>query len=166
MLRRDDTGASALFRVFSLWNCPYRMTGSAPKSGQAAGPFTGDAPGPRSWRTDMTPHTLHILWTNDNPVTAENMVFMYATNSLRKKWWENVHIIIWGVNAKLVVESEKLQELIRIFQAEGGQVSACKRCAENLGVLEKLEAIGDIDILYIGEQFTKILKSGETVLSV
>ena len=114
----------------------------------------------------MDADTLHILWTNDNPVTAENMVFMYATNSLRLKWWEHVHIIVWGANAKLLVESERLQELVRAFQARGGHVSACKRCAENLGVLEKLEAIPDIEVLYIGEEFTRILKSGEKVLSV
>lgn len=114
----------------------------------------------------MDADTLHILWTNDNPVTAENMVFMYAINSLRKKWWENVHIIVWGQNAKNLVESEKLKELVRVFQEEGGHVSACKRCAENLGVLEQVEAIPGIEVLYIGESFTKILKSGEQVLTV
>ena len=114
----------------------------------------------------MNSDTLHILWTNDNPVTAENMVFMYATNSLRLQWWKNVHIIIWGATIKLLVEDEKIQNLIRLFQEQGGNVSACKRCAENLNLLRELEAIPDIDVLYIGESFTKILKDGEKVLSI
>ena len=114
----------------------------------------------------MESGTLHILWTSDNLVTAENMVFMYATNSLRRKWWESVHIILWGSSIKLLLENEKLQELLRIFQECGGHVSACKRCAENLGMLEALEAIPGVDVLYIGESFTEILKSGEKVLSV
>lgn len=114
----------------------------------------------------MESDTLHILWTNDNPVTVENMVFMYATNSLRRRWWKNVHIIAWGASAKLLAENAKIRELVRVFQEEGGHVSACKRCAENLGVLEELEAIPGLEVLYIGEPFTGILKSGEKVLCV
>lgn len=114
----------------------------------------------------MNSETLHILWTNDNLATAENMVFMYAINSLRKKWWENAHVIVWGATTTLVVENERIQELIREFQEAGGHVSACKRCAENLGVLDRLEAIPGIEVLYVGEAFTRILKSGEKVLSV
>ena len=33
-------------------------------------------------------------------------------------------------------------------------------------MLEALEAIPGVDVLYIGESFTEILKSGEKVLSV
>ena len=29
---------------------------------------------------------LYILWTNADPVTAEQMVFMYAVNALRFAW--------------------------------------------------------------------------------
>ena len=45
---------------------------------------------------------LYILWTNDNVITAENMVFMYATNALVHGWWEEVTLIILGAAAKLV----------------------------------------------------------------
>lgn len=114
----------------------------------------------------MNANVLHILWTNADPVTAELMVFMYATNSLRNKWWSEVHLIIWGATTRLVVENAAMRELIRLFQEAGGSVSACKRCAERLGVLEELERIPDIDVLYIGEPFTRILKNGETVITV
>ena len=114
----------------------------------------------------MDADTLHILWTNDNPVTAENMGFMYASNSRRRKWWGHGHIIVWGANAKLLVEDERLRELVRVFQELGGHVSACKRCAENLGVLEELEALPGVEVLYIGEELTRILKSGEKILSI
>ena len=114
----------------------------------------------------MEQNTLHILWTNDNPVTAELMVFMYATNALRNNWWENVHIIIWGATTKLVCEDENIRESVRLFQEAGGHVSACKRCAEKLGVLETLESIPGIDILYIGQSFTHIIKSGEKLITI
>ncbi len=37
---------------------------------------------------------LYILWTNDNPITAEQMVFMYTINSLKYSWWDRVTLII------------------------------------------------------------------------
>ena len=114
----------------------------------------------------MDENTLHILWTNDNPITAEFMVFMYATNALRHKWWDTVHIIVWGATARLLCENESMRGQLRLFQEAGGHVSACRRCAEKLGVLEQLEAIPDIDIVYIGQEFTRILKSGEKCITI
>ncbi len=53
---------------------------------------------------------LYVLWTNANSITAENMVFMYATNSLFHGWWEEVTLIIWGAPTKLVAENEHIQD--------------------------------------------------------
>ena len=36
--------------------------------------------------SEVTDRHLHILWTNGDPVTAEHMVMMYATNSLLNDW--------------------------------------------------------------------------------
>ena len=110
--------------------------------------------------------TLHILWINDNPVTAEHMVFMYATNSLLKGWWEHVHLIVWGATTKLLCENEAMQKLVRRFIDEGGQVSACKRCAENLHVLDKLESIEGVKVYYIGERFSEIVKGTEKLITL
>jgi len=114
----------------------------------------------------MTEDTLHILWVNDNPLTVEHMIFMYATNSLRNNWWDDVHIIAWGAATKLLCENKAVQEMVRIFQEAGGHISACKRCAEKLGVLDTLESIPGVDVLYIGKNFTEIVKSGEKVISI
>ena len=43
---------------------------------------------------------LYVLWTNDNPITAEKMVFRYAVNSLKRNWWEKVTLIVWGASTK------------------------------------------------------------------
>ena len=72
-----------------------------------------------------------------------------------------------GATAKLICEDASLQELLKKFHDAGGHVSACRRCAENLNVLEKIEAIEGIDeVYYSGESFTKILKDGEKMLTV
>ncbi len=110
--------------------------------------------------------TLHILWTNDNILTAEFMVFMYATNSLRKKFWEEVHILVWGATTKLLAENAQIQELVKTFIAEGGSISACRACAEKLDKVAELEAIEGLDLFYVGEHFTKIIKDGEKLLTI
>ncbi|MCL2790803.1 MAG: DsrE family protein [Desulfobulbus sp.] len=114
----------------------------------------------------MEHSTLHILWLNDNPSTAEHMVFMYATNALLQGWWENVHLIVWGATTKLLCESADMQRLVQRFLDEGGQVSACKRCAENLNVLDKLKTIKGIKVYYIGERFSEIIKGTEKLITL
>jgi len=82
---------------------------------------------------------LYILWTNDNPITAEKMVFMYTVNSLIHGWWEKVTLIIWGATAKLVSEDVKMQEKVKEALDAGVHITACKACADQLGVTEILE---------------------------
>ena len=109
--------------------------------------------------------TLYILWTNDNVVTAEKMVFMYAINSLRHGWWENVTLVVWGATAKLIAENGRIQALIAEAQENGVYVKACKACADQLGVSEILEAHG-IDVEYLGILLTNVLKNDEKLITV
>lgn len=109
--------------------------------------------------------TLNILWTNDNVLTAEKMVFMYALVAKRRNLWDEVRIIIWGATTKLVAESTLIQELIEEAILEGIDVSACRSCADQLGVTEVLEGL-DIDVLYQAEPFTQILKDDEKLITI
>ena len=108
---------------------------------------------------------LFILWTNDNILTSEKMVFMYAHNALLKKWWEKLTIIVWGATAGLAAENEAVREKLKEMMNDGVKVSACKACAEQIGVAEKLEELG-IEVKYWGEPLTEILKSNGNLLSV
>jgi len=108
---------------------------------------------------------LFILWTNSNPITAEKMVFMYSINSLRKGWWKHVTLIIWGSPAKLVSENTTIQEKITEALNAGVHITACKGCADKLGVTDILEKM-NIEVKYWGEPLTKLLKSGATLLTI
>lgn len=113
--------------------------------------------------------TLYILWASSDPLSARHMVFMYANNALRHGWWQQVHIIVWGSSAKLLAEDKCLQNELRKFIQLGGQVSVCRRCAEKLGVLvllQKLEGLDELNIYYLGEFFTQLIKDGEKIISV
>jgi hypothetical protein len=108
---------------------------------------------------------LYVLWTNDNPITAEKMVFMYTINSLINGWWEKVTLIIWGAPAKLVSENDDIQGKIREAQDAGVHITACKACSDQLGVTETLEKL-QIEVKYWGLPLTEILKQGEHVLTI
>lgn len=55
---------------------------------------------------------LNILWSNDNFITSEKMVFMYGINARKRDLWKEVTIIVWGATTKLVSENKAIQELI------------------------------------------------------
>lgn len=103
-----------------------------------------------------TKNKLHILWTNDNFITTEKMVFMYGINSKSRGWWEEVTLIIWGATVKLVAENKRIQELIEEAKVEGVHVTACKGCADQLGLTKTLKDL-DIEVIYHGETLTNIL---------
>ena len=111
------------------------------------------------------PDHLHILWTNADPVTAEKMVFMYAANALKLGWWKRVTIVIWGSTATLTAEDASIQAHVTEMLASGVEFSACKACADELGVTEALEALG-IEVMYWGEPLTRLLREKSALLTV
>ena len=108
---------------------------------------------------------LNILWTNADPVTAEKMVFMYAGNSLKRNWWEKVTVIIWGATAQLIADNDAIRTSIISLIDQGVYFSACKACADQLGVTGQLEEMG-IEVKYWGEPLTEILQSGKKIITV
>ena len=108
---------------------------------------------------------LFILWTNADPVTAEKMVFMYAGNSIKRKWWDKVTVIIWGATAKLAAENADVQKGLADLRETGVTLTACRACADQLGATEKLEEMG-IEVKYWGEPLTEIIQSGKKLITV
>ena len=108
---------------------------------------------------------LYVLWTNDDPITAEKMVFMYTKNALIHGWWDQVTLIIWGAPTKWVGEDANAQQLIQEAMEAGVHVTACKACADQLGVGEALEKL-NIEVKYWGVPLTEILKNGEKLITI
>ena len=108
---------------------------------------------------------LNILWTNADPLTAQHMVMMYATNSKIHHWWDEVTVIIWGAAALTAAENASVQEHIRVAQNVGVRFSACVACARQLGVVEALEAL-HIEVKPWGELLTELIREGKHLLTV
>ncbi len=108
---------------------------------------------------------LYVLWTNDNPETAEKMVFMYTINSLLQDWWDEVTLIVWGATPLLVSENAGIQAKLKEALEAGVHVTACKACADQLGVTETLEGLG-IEVIYWGVPLTELLKNNEKLITI
>jgi len=108
---------------------------------------------------------LVILWTNADELTFDKMVNMYARNSIIKHWWEKVTIIVWGRTALLTVKSDIVKEGIKQLLQVGVKIIACKGCSDQLKVSKELEELG-IEVKYVGEDLTKILKENQKLLTI
>ena len=108
---------------------------------------------------------LNILWTNADEIAFDKMVAMYARNAKINGWWQEITVIIWGSTAKLAADSELVKLRIRELLQVGVRVVACKACSDSLGATESLLAQG-IDVQYLGEELTRILKADEKLLTI
>ena len=112
-----------------------------------------------------TPDTLYILWTSGEVETFDEMVFMYALNAKKRNWWHKVTVIIWGASATLVGKDELVQLKIKELIDVGVHVTACKACADDLGVSKLMENMG-VDVKYWGNPLTEVLKSGAKLITI
>lgn len=111
------------------------------------------------------PSKLLVLWTTRDKTTALNMVFMYSINAMKKGWFDEVTLLIWGASHELVAADEEIQAKIGEALDRGVRVIACKRCAEKLDLVQKLEGL-KIEVFYAGEFLSEWLHSGNQLLSV
>jgi hypothetical protein len=111
------------------------------------------------------PDHLHILWTNADLVVAEKMVFMYADNARARGWWERVTVIIWGSTASLIARDDGIRAQIEQPREAGVHFSACRACAEQLGVAADLEDVG-VEVICWAEPLTQLLRERAPLLSV
>lgn len=108
---------------------------------------------------------LTVLWTSDNLITAKDMVFMYVSNAKKYGWWDDITLLVWGAAAKLAATDEELVPYFRGLQELGVHLTACKACADNNGVSEKLESLG-IEVKYWGVGLTEVLQGDGKLLTV
>lgn len=108
---------------------------------------------------------LNILWTTDNKDTIFNMLSMYAINSIKRGWWKQINIILWGASVKLVANDTQVQtEVLEMLQA-GISIEACQDCCENFNVTPVIKKLG-ITVKYMGASFTQYIKDGEKILTM
>ncbi|QVK20173.1 DsrE family protein [Mycoplasmatota bacterium] len=102
-----------------------------------------------------------VFWKTDNIIDVENIVIPYTHNSLKKNWWDEVVLLIWGASQKLLVENDSLKLDIEAMIHDGVRVIACIGCSNNLGVTNELLELG-IEVMGTGVVLTNFLKEENT----
>lgn len=59
---------------------------------------------------------LNIIWTTDHIDTSRHMIFMYARNSKLNHWWDEVHIVIWGLRQSLLRQIRRYRTISGSFR--------------------------------------------------
>ena len=108
--------------------------------------------------------TLVVLWTSGDPEVAEKVCFMYTHNALKRGWFKNVILIVWGPSANLLANNSRLESQVKSMISDGIKLQACKACSDSYGVSKKLEDIG-VEVIYMGVPLTNYLKSGYSILT-
>jgi hypothetical protein len=89
---------------------------------------------------------------------------MYVNVAAKNSWWNEISLIIWGPSSKLTSENIDIQKKIKEMQKSGVKVEACKACADQYGVSDKLIQLG-IEVKYMGKPLTEILKSNKKLVT-
>lgn len=110
-------------------------------------------------------NTLLVLWTSGDLDVSMNMVLMYTYNAKALGWWQDVTLLIWGASPKLISENKQVRDRVKEIKDSGARVIACKKCAENLNLVESLESQG-IEVFYTGEFLTEWIKSGAPMITI
>ena len=108
--------------------------------------------------------TLVVVWSSGDIEVAEKLVFMYVSNAKRAAWFDEVTFIVWGPSARLLSETESLQERVKSMMQTGIKVEACIACARMYGVDDELKEMG-IDVKGMGVPLSNYLKKGYSMLT-
>ena len=101
---------------------------------------------------------LLIVWTSSDIEVAKKMVLLYGSVILPRGYWDEATIMIWGPSAKLLAQSEELQEQVKVVQETGVKFNCCVVCSDDYGVSDKLASLG-VDMIHTGEMLTEALQT-------
>ena len=105
---------------------------------------------------------LVMIWTSADKEVAMNMVLMYALNSRKFKWWDDITLVAWGPSQNLLLNDKDVREAVDQAREAGVVVKACRGCAERYGNAEVLKQAGLI-VEYIN--LTDYIKEGRHVIT-
>ncbi len=109
--------------------------------------------------------TAKLLWTTDNKDTALNMLCLYGHNAKLQGWMDEVEILVWGASQNLIARDTEVQAKVKAMINDGVKITACKKCAENMGVEQELSSCS-IEVYYTGKLLSEWIKSGESIITV
>ena len=85
---------------------------------------------------------------------------MYAKNAIKYNWIPEVRVVFFGPSQGLLVNNDRVSESA-IELAEFGTALACKFISDRDKQSEDIEGMG-IEVRYVGEEISELIKNGYT----
>ena len=92
--------------------------------------------------TEVQNSRLAIVWSSGDPEVAHRVCLMYCHNAKKRKWFDQVVLVVWGPSARLLAADKDLQAEVKSMIQDGVQVQACVACADSYGVSDRLRGLG------------------------
>ena len=83
----------------------------------------------------------------------------YALNAKKRKWMDDVKVIIFGPAEELAARDSEIQAKLREVQEAGVEVLACKACSDDWNITDSIERAG-FKVEYVGPIISQLLKDG------
>ena len=99
-----------------------------------------------------------LLSSGDREVALE-VGLRWPLNAAKKKWVDEVKVIIFGPSERVAAYDLEVKEKLRELQEAGIEVIACKACADEYGVTRVLEE-ADITVIYVGSLMAELINDG------
>ena len=106
----------------------------------------------------MATRVFVVLSSGDREVALE-VGLVYPLNAAKKKWMEEVKLIIFGPSEKVAAYDAEIQGRIKELLEAGIEVMACKWCADRMNITGILDDAG-IKVVYVGSIMSELLKDG------
>ena len=106
----------------------------------------------------MATKVFVVLSSGDREVALE-VGLVYPLNAAKKKWMDEVKLIIFGPSEKVAAYDAEVQGRIKELLEAGIEVMACKWCADRMNITDILEDAG-IKVVYVGSIMSELLKDG------
>ncbi len=106
----------------------------------------------------MASKVFVVLSSGDREVALE-VGLVYPLSTAKKKWMDEVKVIIFGPSEKLAAYDSEVQGRLKELQEAGIEVVACKWCADRMNITSKLEEAG-IKVVYVSSIMAQMIKEG------
>jgi len=102
---------------------------------------------------------VFIVVSSEDKEVVKGPALMYALNAAKRKWMDEVKVIIFGPAQKLTAHHAEIQAKLKELQDAGIEIMACKAYADEWNITGVLEEAG-IKVIYVGPIISQLLKDG------
>ncbi len=105
----------------------------------------------------MRDKVLIILSSSDREKLITGL--MYATNSLKHGWMDQVKVVVFGPSQRLSLQDAEIQAYLKELVTLNSTPYACKYIADQEGFSGELADLG-LDVVYVGTVISEHIKNG------